>query len=176
MNDWLKEGSFKKAEPSLTAGKVLVYAGTQAAEAAQKSKSLSELMNAFASLAHQNDYVAILPYLLLTEQRMATLQSIRLHFRNQLKVATTLLNGPRYLHSTGQLHKGGPNSGLYIILIGGNKEKLPIPGEKYDFATLHQAQALGDFRSLNDKQRRVIYVDLGSDIDKGLHDLQAFAV
>ena len=80
------------------------------------------------------------------------------------------------LHSTGQLHKGGPNSGLYIILIGGNKEKLPIPGEKYDFATLHQAQALGDFRSLDNKQRRVIYIDLGSDIDKGLNELKAFAV
>ena len=82
----------------------------------------------------------------------------------------------RYLHSTGQLHKGGPNSGLYIILIGGNKEKLTIPGQQYDFATLHQAQALGDFRSLSDKQRRVIYVDLGSDIDRGLQQLQAFTL
>lgn len=171
LNDWLQDGSFKKTEPALTAGDVLVYAGTQAAGAAQKSKSLSDLMNAFAGLAHQNDYIAILPYLLLTEQRMATLQSIRIHFRNQLKVATTLLNGPRYLHSTGQLHKGGPDSGLYIILIGGNKEKLQIPGEKYNFATLHQAQALGDFRSLNNKNRRVIYIDLGSDIDKGLNEL-----
>jgi transaldolase/glucose-6-phosphate isomerase len=104
---------------------------------------------------------------------MDALQSVRIYLRNKLKVATTLLNGPRYLHSTGQLHKGGPASGLYIILIGGNKEKLPIPGGPYDFATLHQAQALGDFRSLNNKGRRVIYVDLGNDIDKGLKDLQA---
>jgi transaldolase/glucose-6-phosphate isomerase len=176
LNDWLQDGSFKKAEPALTAGNVLVYAGTQAAEAAQKSKTLSDLMNSFATLAKQHDYVAILPYLLLNDSRMATLQTIRIHLRNTLKVATTLLNGPRYLHSTGQLHKGGPNSGLYIILIGGNKEKLPIPGEKYDFATLHQAQALGDFRSLDNKQRRVIYIDLGSDIDKGLNELKAFAV
>jgi transaldolase/glucose-6-phosphate isomerase len=176
LNDWLKDGSFKKATPALTQGDVSVYAGSQATEAAQKSKTLRDLMNGFAALATQNDYVAILPYLLLNDSRMSTLQTIRIHLRDTLKVATTLLNGPRYLHSTGQLHKGGPASGLYIILIGGIKEKLAIPGEKYDFATLHQAQALGDFRSLNDKKRRVIYIDLGSDIDKGLNELKAFAV
>ena len=176
LSDWLKDGSFKKADPALSVDGVTVYSGTQTADIAGKSKSLAELMNAFGSLATAHDYVAILPYLLLTETRMASLQAIRIHFRNKLKLATTLLNGPRYLHSTGQLHKGGPDSGLYIILIGGNKESLPIPGEKYDFATLHKAQALGDFRSLNNKQRRVIYIDLGSDIDKGLNDLKAFAI
>jgi len=172
LADWVKDGAFKKAEPSFTAGGVSVYAGDVVKSALQKSGSLNELLTLFSSLAHPHDYIAILPYLLLNDKRMKDLQSLRIGLRNKLKVATTLLNGPRYLHSTGQLHKGGPGSGLYIILVGGEKEKLPIPGEPFDFATLHQAQALGDFRSLNNKQRRVIFVDLGKDIDKGLDGLR----
>ena len=168
LADWIKDGSFKKSEPAFTSGKVTVYAGEQAKAAVQNSKSLDEVISSFSSLAQPHDYIAILPYILLTDSRMQTLQKLRLGLRDKLKVATTLLNGPRYLHSTGQLHKGGPASGLYIILIGGNKAKLPIAGEPYDFATLHRAQALGDFRSLNNKQRRVIFVDLGDDIDGGL--------
>jgi transaldolase/glucose-6-phosphate isomerase len=175
LADWIKDGSFKKAEPSLASGNVLVYAGDQARAATEKSKAIDELLDAYFSLAHRNDYIAILPYLLLTDSRMQTLQNMRIYLRDKYKVATTLLNGPRYLHSTGQLHKGGPGSGVYVILIGGKKEKLSIPGEPYDFAILHQAQALGDFRSLNNKQRRIIYVDLGDDIDKGLGDLIAFS-
>ena len=173
LGDWIKDGAFKKADPSLITDGVSVYAGEEAKTTVQNTKTLADLLTAFSSLAHEHDYVAILPYLLLTDERMASLQSVRLYLRDKLKVATTLLNGPRYLHSTGQLHKGGPSSGLYIILMGGNKEKLAIPGEPYDFATLHQAQALGDFRSLNNKGRRVIYIDLGSDIDKGLRNLHA---
>jgi hypothetical protein len=97
--------------------------------------------------------------------------------RDELKEATTLLNGPRYLHSTGQLHKGGPDTGLYIILIGEEEGDLTIPGEKFGFATLHMAQALGDFRSLNDKGRRVILIKLGKDIDEGLEKVyQSFRV
>ena len=168
LADWIKEGSFKTAEPSFTSGKVTLYASEQAKAAVQNSKSLGEAISSFSSLAKPHDYIAILPYLLLTGNRIETLQKLRIGLRDKLKVATTLLNGPRYLHSTGQLHKGGPASGLYIIIIGGNKVKLPIAGEVYDFATLHRAQALGDFRSLSNKQRRIIFVDLGDDIDGGL--------
>ena len=176
LTDWLKDGSFKKTTPALFENGVSVYTGEAANAAAQKSKSLNDLMTNFTALAQQGDYLAFLPYLLLTDERMKTLQDIRIHLRDKLRVATTLLNGPRYLHSTGQLHKGGPASGVYVIISGGVKEKLPIPGEQYDFATLHHAQVLGDFRSLNNKLRRVIYVDLGDDIDKGLNELKAFAL
>lgn len=92
--------------------------------------------------------------------------------RDEMKKATTLLNGPRYLHSTGQLHKGGPDSGLYIILTSDDKEAdLPIPDKKFGFATLHQAQSLGDFRSLDDKGRRVIRIQLDKNIDEELNKL-----
>lgn len=81
------------------------------------------------------------------------------------------MNGPRYLHSTGQLHKGGPDTGLYIILVGDEENDLPIPDEKYGFAILHEAQSLGDFRSLDDKGRRVIRINLGNNINAGLEKL-----
>ena len=91
--------------------------------------------------------------------------------RDDLKVATTLLNGPRYLHSTGQLHKGGPSTGIYILLVGEENVDLSIPDEKFGFATLHRAQALGDLMSLEVKGRRVILVSLGKNIDKELNKL-----
>lgn len=91
--------------------------------------------------------------------------------RDELKEATTLLNGPRYLHSTGQLHKGGPDTGLFIILIGDEENELAIPGEKFGFRTLHLAQALGDFQSLDEKGRKVILIHLGTDIDAELNKL-----
>jgi transaldolase/glucose-6-phosphate isomerase len=128
----------------------------------------------FTDLAQPGDYIAFLPYFFMTDNRTHIMQSWRQMMGNKLKVATTLLNGPRYLHSTGQLHKGGPGTGLYIILAGGEEKELPIPGEKYGFATLHEAQSLGDFRSLSDKWRRVILIDLGKDIDKGLEQLWQF--
>ena len=99
------------------------------------------------------------------------MQAWRIQLRDKLRTATTLLNGPRYLHSTGQLHKGGPDSGLYILLVHNEDHDLPIPGEQFGFSTLHEAQPLGDFRSLNDKGRRVIRINLGDDIDKGLAEL-----
>jgi transaldolase/glucose-6-phosphate isomerase len=129
------------------------------------------VINNFGSLAQPGDYVALLPYFMMTEARSKAMQEWRMAARDKLKVATTLLNGPRYLHSTGQLHKGGPNSGLYIIVAGDEQAELSIPGEKYGFATLHKAQSLGDFRSLDDKGRRVIRINLGMDIDEGLEKL-----
>jgi len=109
---------------------------------------------------------------MMTDSREKMLEDWRMQTRDRLKTATTLLNGPRYLHSTGQLHKGGPDSGLYIILVGNEDKDLPIPDEQFGFATLHEAQSLGDFRSLNDKGRRVIRINIGKDIDGGLAKLQ----
>jgi hypothetical protein len=128
-------------------------------------------VSSFIAVSKPPDYVAFLPYFLMTDSRVKQLQAWRQEVRDQTKSATTLLNGPRYLHSTGQLHKGGPNTGLYLILIGEEELDLPIPGEKFGFGILHQAQALGDFRSLDDKRRRVIRIHLGKDIDTNLDKL-----
>ncbi|MEO6833962.1 MAG: hypothetical protein ABI378_14885, partial [Chitinophagaceae bacterium] len=144
-----------------------------AKEIGSGAKSISDFMKSFEGLANAGDYVAFLPYFLKTDSREAMLGDWRLQVRNERKVATTLLTGPRYLHSTGQLHKGGPNSGLYIILVGNEGKQLAIPDEKFGFATLHEAQSKGDFKSLDEKGRRVILINLGNDVDKGLAKLSS---
>jgi len=172
LSGWVKQGAFKKADPILNKDNISIYAGKKARQIPSKNyDSPGEFVWGFTILAKPNDYVALLPYFLMTDSRTKMLQTWRMQMRNGLKTATTLLNGPRYLHSTGQLHKGGPDTGLYIILIGDEQQDLAIPGEKFGFSILHQAQALGDFRSLDDKGRRVIRVHLGKDIDAGLSEL-----
>ncbi len=76
--------------------------------------------------------------------------------------------GPRFLHSTGQLHKGGPNAGLLIQLVAEDGSAVPIPEKEYDFATLKEAQALGDFAVLQQRGRRVLRIELGREVDRGL--------
>ncbi len=168
LEEWKKDGKFKLAEPLVKVGEFSIYGGKQVKEIKDNGKSVSDIINAFGSLAQPGDYIAFLPYFMMTDARTKVLQDRRMQLRDKLKVATTLLNGPRYLHSTGQLHKGGPATGLYIILTGDESKDLAIPGEQYGFQVLHQAQSLGDYRSLDDKGRRVIRINLGTDIDKGL--------
>jgi glucose-6-phosphate isomerase len=124
------------------------------------------------------DYVALLAYLHRTESRHARLQAIRHAARARTRAATTLGYGPRFLHSTGQLHKGGPNTGVYLLLTA-DEGDLPIPGERYGFGTLRAAQAAGDFEVLERHGRRVLHVHLGRDgreADAGLERLaEAFA-
>ena len=89
-----------------------------------------------------------------------------------MKVATTLGYGPRFLHSTGQFHKGGPNTGVFLQLTADDPEDVPIPGRTYGFSTLKAAQALGDFQALQEHHRRVMRVHLGPDAVQGLKELK----
>lgn len=102
-------------------------------------------------------------YLQPTPEHTVALQSLRNSLRDSTRLATTLGYGPRFLHSTGQLHKGGANNGLFIQITADAADDLPIPGEPYTFAVLNRAQALGDLRSLVSKQRRVLRLHLGAD-------------
>ncbi len=107
------------------------------------------------------DYVAILAYLDRTSETEDTIERARLAIRDRYAVATTTGFGPRFLHSTGQLHKGGPNSGVFIQITDGERSSdLPIPGRPFSFGTLIDAQALGDLRSLRTRGRRVARVRL----------------
>ena len=92
--------------------------------------------------------------------------------RDKKHVATCLGFGPRFLHSTGQLHKGGGANGVFLQLTAPDKVDLPVPNHTYTFSILKQAQALGDFRSLATRGRRAIRVDLGADNTAGLKRLQ----
>jgi hypothetical protein len=97
-----------------------------------------------------------------------SLQSLRKQLGNRLNLATTLGFGPRFLHSTGQFHKGGPNTGLFLQLIADDAEDAPIPGAPYTFGLLKQAQALGDWEALQKHGRRILRVHLGEDVLRGL--------
>jgi glucose-6-phosphate isomerase len=114
------------------------------------------------------DYVALQAYLPPSEPHRRILQGVRLLLRDRFRVATTLGYGPRFLHSTGQLHKGGKPNGVFIQLTCGTQTDVAIPGQPYTFATLKQAQARGDLEALAKRGLRVLTVDLGSDPLPGL--------
>lgn len=171
LRQWKENGSFNEGEPILKSGNLSVYGDPSGKWFFKEhKKSIKGFINSYLKLAASPDYFALLAYFLKTPARQKQLQSIRIKLRNNLKVATTLGYGPRYMHSTGQLHKGGPNRGVFIIFTADYKNDLPIPENEYGFATLQRAQVLGDLRSLVDKERRVIRVHLGKDIDAGLKE------
>ncbi len=117
------------------------------------------LADVLASL-RPGDYLALLAWLPRTPGHAATLQDLRLRVRDRYGVATTAGFGPRYLHSTGQLHKGGPSSGAFIQIVQDDPADLPVPGKPYTFAQLKAAQAQGDLEALVARGRRVARVTL----------------
>jgi transaldolase/glucose-6-phosphate isomerase len=117
------------------------------------------------------DYFAFCAYFLRTEKRDGALARMRVAVRDRERNATTVGYGPRFLHSTGQLHKGGPNNGVFLQLTADSPQDLPVPGETYSFATLRNAQALGDLQVLRRRGRRALRVHLGADVDAGLSAL-----
>jgi hypothetical protein len=114
------------------------------------------------------DYLSILAYLPPTPQLIEQLQNVRAAWAKALRCATTLGFGPRYLHSTGQLHKGGPNAGLFLVITADTREDLSIPEMGWTFGELHRAQARGDIRALLARGRRVAHVHLSSLADIAL--------
>jgi len=154
--------------PQFTADVVeepLRFYGAPGADSA--AKALRQLFGQ----AELGDYVAIMAYLPGTAHTKQILEAIRGQIRDALIVPATLGYGPRFLHSTGQLHKGGPNTGLLIQLVAEDDLAVPIPEKEYDFATLKDAQALGDFAVLQQRGRRVLRIELGRNIDRGLTTL-----
>src|SRR6185312_10853948 len=123
--------------------------------------------------AHAGDYLALMAYLPRNQEMEAALDRLRLALRERLRLATTVGFGPRFLHSTGQLHKGGANNGVFLQITAQPARDLPIPGQKYSFATLLAAQAMGDYESLAQHQRRLLRVDVSSGIAAGLAELEA---
>lgn len=120
---------------------------------------------ALASLlasASSGDYVAVLAFIPRTREHDELLTRLRVAVRDGTKLATSVGYGPRYLHSTGQLFKGGPDNGLFVQVVADDAEDLEIPGVPYSFGALKGAQALGDLQALQSRGRRVVRLDLGS--------------
>lgn len=136
-----------------------------------QAATTAEIISEHLATVKAGDYIALLAYIRETDEHEELLQAIRLRLRDRFHVATTTGYGPRFLHSTGQLHKGGPDSGVFIQLTCEAKVDLPIPGEPYTFGILRQAQALGDFSALEKHGRRAIRIHLGSDVAAGLQKL-----
>ena len=120
---------------------------------------------AFLAGVHEGDYLAFQAYLPRTAANLSRLQAARLKLRDRLRVATTLGFGPRFLHSTGQLHKGGPDSGVFIQVVDEPATDLPIPGKPFTFRRLLDAQSAGDLQALRARGRRVARVRL-SDLEE----------
>jgi len=118
--------------------------------------------------AKPGDYLAILAYLPFTTEVDTALSLLRERLMTRLKIATTFGLGPRYLHSTGQLHKGGPNNGLFLQIVKDDKEDIPIPGKPYSFGALAQAQALGDLQALAAAGRRVARIKITGSLEDSL--------
>jgi glucose-6-phosphate isomerase len=156
LEKFQESGQLPEDQPALSAGPLSFYTLEPGATAAAT-------LSRFFSQAKPGDYVALLAYLTESPALDAALESLRLLLRDRLRLATTAGYGPRYLHSTGQLHKGGPNTGLYLELTADDPEQLPIPGKPYSFAVLKRAQALGDLESLRRHGRRVLRCHLSGD-------------
>jgi hypothetical protein len=127
--------------------------------------------DALLTLLHPGDYFALLAFLGPDPGLAEELQALRHAVRDRTRVATMFGYGPRYLHSTGQLHKGGPNTGVFVLITATPREDVPIPGETFSFGTLELAQALGDFASLDATGRRGVHAHLPMPERKSIHEL-----
>jgi transaldolase/glucose-6-phosphate isomerase len=139
---------------------------------ADKPEIMAEALKNWIDQARPGDYFALQAYLFPALKTTEALQNIRSELLKRTQLATTLGYGPRFLHSTGQLHKGGPNKGLFLQIVDESKIDVPIPETDYDFATLIKAQSLGDYQALRKRDRRIIRVNLKTDILGGLRRLQ----
>jgi glucose-6-phosphate isomerase len=142
------------------------------ADDAPKAESVEEVLRNHVATIKPGDYIAFLNYIEETPEIDKEIQELRMQLRDATRCATTVGYGPRFLHSTGQLHKGGPDTGVFFQIIANDAIDLAIPGEPYTFSILKQAQALGDFRALVKRGRRVIGIDLGDNTLEGLRRLK----
>jgi transaldolase/glucose-6-phosphate isomerase len=135
--------------------------------------SLTAYMKAHLDRLKAGDYFAVLAYVEMNDVHEQTLQAMRHSVRDRKRVATCLGFGPRFLHSTGQAYKGGPNTGVFLQITCDDAIDLPVPGQKYTFGTVKAAQARGDFQVLAERNRRALRVHIGKDVKADLAKLQS---
>ncbi len=146
-----QRGAFDEGAPAWEDEAAAVYGEIPAG-----AESLGGILTAFLGQAQRGEYVALNAFLPRTEENLRRLTEVRIAIRERTRLATTLGFGPRFLHSTGQLHKGGADNGLFIVLTDEPREDVPIPGQGLTFGALLRGQALGDFEALRSRGRRVL--------------------
>jgi len=132
---------------------------------------LAARLRAILNATRVGDYFGMLAYIQRNAAHEDALQATRRKIRDAKKVATVLGFGPRFLHSTGQAYKGGPNTGVFLQITCDDAQDVPVPGQKYTFGVVKAAQASGDLQVLRERGRRTLHVHLGSDVDAGLAQL-----
>ena len=170
-------GSLPGETPLAAASGLTLYTdagnATTLKEIAGGDASCPEFIKAHLGQIGAGDYFALLAYLNRNNAHTKILQAIRHQMRDHCKVATCLGFGPRFLHSTGQAYKGGPNTGVFLQITCDEANDLAVPGHKYSFGVVKAAQARGDFAVLAERKRRALRVHLGEDTLAGLKALEA---
>ncbi|HKE85937.1 MAG TPA: bifunctional transaldolase/phosoglucose isomerase [Vicinamibacterales bacterium] len=174
-DEYEKRGSLPAEVPIFSEEGITLFTDEKNAVALAKAKSGRPTLAAYLKV-HVNrlgagDYFAILAYLEMNAAHEQALQTMRHAVRDATRCATCLEFGPRFLHSTGQAYKGGPNSGVFLQITCDDADDVPIPGRKYTFGVVKAAQARGDFQVLIDRDRRALRVHLGHDVAAGLRTL-----
>ena len=172
MDTYEKNGSLPEETAIYEGDGVAIYADERNASVVG-GESLEAIVGAHLGRIGRGDYFAINAYVEMNDDHDAPLQALRHTVRDGCKVATTLGYGPRFLHSTGQLHKGGPNRGVFLQITADDAEDLDIPGQQYTFGVLKNAQAQGDLEVLAGRERRALRIHLGADVRAGLEHLAA---
>ncbi|MGP0019011.1 MAG: bifunctional transaldolase/phosoglucose isomerase [Candidatus Sulfotelmatobacter sp.] len=172
-----KTGSLPTEKPVVEDNGVRLFTdeinAAELAKAADGDQSLVGYLKAHLARIKAGNYFAVLGYIQMNAEHEQSLQALRHAVRDKKHVATCLGFGPRFLHSTGQAYKGGPNSGVFLQITCDDSVELPVPGQKYTFGIVKAAQARGDFQVLADRGRRALRVHLGSNLKAGLAALQA---
>jgi transaldolase / glucose-6-phosphate isomerase len=164
-------GSLPPESPFFEEKGIKLFADEKNTAALKGGANLAEVLKAHLSRLGAGDYFAVLGYLTMNSANEKSLQAIRHAVRDKKKVATVLGFGPRFLHSTGQAYKGGPNSGVFLQITCDDAKDLPVPGQKYTFGVVKAAQARGDFSVLAERGRRALRVHLGKNLKSGLATL-----
>ena len=174
-SEYEKTGTLPAEAPFFEGDGVKLFADPANVEALERaaatSRTLSSHLKAHLDRLRPDDYFALLAYVDMNDEHEAVLQRIRHRVRDRRRVATCLGFGPRFLHSTGQGYKGGPNTGVFLQITCDDAVDLAVPGQTYTFGIVKAAQARGDFQVLADRRRRALRVHLGADVAAGLRAL-----
>ncbi len=170
-----KSGKLPEESPLFDDGNIKLFTdernATNLNKLAGSDRSLTGFLRAHLSQFNPGDYMALLGYIEMNGAHEESLQAMRHAVRDRKHVATCLGFGPRFLHSTGQAYKGGPNTGVFLQITCDDANDLPVPGQKYTFGIVKAAQARGDFQVLADRKRRALRVHLPKDVGSGLENL-----
>jgi transaldolase/glucose-6-phosphate isomerase len=174
-DEFAKKGSLPEETPFATFDGVKLFADPTNADALKGGTSLVEVLRLHFGRIHPGDYAGLLAYIERNPAHIATLDELRLLVRDAKHVAVAAEFGPRFLHSTGQAYKGGPNSGVFLQITADDAADLEVPGERYSFSVVKAAQARGDFGVLAERGRRALRVHLTGGVDAGFDRLLAAA-